>query len=327
MDSYNYPKFSIITPQYNSFDLMNNYFDSLLNQTIKNFEVIIVDDCSNDGSWEKLIEYKKNTPLNITILQSKKNCGPGNARNIGLDNAQGEWITFVDNDDWVVDDFLEKIVDVIENEGVNCVIYDYYTWLDGKTNIARSMYSNKGGHKTVSECMMTVRNHTIGKVYKRELCKDVRYPNLRRCEDVAYVMQAIAACGSAYYFNEPLYYYRQRPTSLSNNSKMDHADMVKAFSVLEEKYLEDYPLEIKNKSVTDILYGGLLMMCKAGRNNSFIRDYINKYEERYPEWWKCEIINHIGIAKQLFLKCARYRFFIGLKTIAFAHSLMIKKGS
>ncbi len=321
------PKFSIITPQYNSFELMDNYFASMERQTVRDFEIIIVDDCSTDGSYQKLQEYAENSPLDIHLLKTEQNSGPGNARNIGLIHAKGQWVTFVDNDDWVVDIFLEKIEDVIKHEDVNCVIYDYYTWLNGKTGIARSMYINEGGLKTVSKCMIAVRNHTFGKFYKLSKCGSVRFPNIRRCEDVAYVTQAIAACGSAYYFNEPLYYYRQRPTSLSNNSKMDHTDMVKAFSILEEKFLENYPLEMKNKSVTDILYGGLLMMCKSGRNNSFVRDYINKYEEKYPEWWKCEIIDHVGIAKKVFLRCARWRFISGLKTIAFIHSLMIKKGA
>ena len=320
-------RFSIITPQYNSFDLMDRYFESLSNQTIKDFEIIIVDDCSTDGSFQKLQEYVKKSPLDIHLLKAEQNSGPGNARNIGLDHAKGQWVTFVDNDDWVVDDFLEKIENVIEQEDVNCVIYDYYTWLNGKTGIARSMYINECGRKTVSDCMIAARNHTVGKFYKLSECSGVRFPKIRRCEDVAYVTQAIAACGSAYYYNEPLYYYRQRPTSLSNNSKMDHTDMVNAFAILEEKFLKDYPLEMKNKSVTDILYGGLLMMCKSGKSNSFIRKYIKEYEQKYPEWWQCEIINHLGTAKKMFLKCARFHFVVGLKSIAFLHSLMIKKGA
>ena len=64
-------KYTIITPQFNSFDLMDKYFDSLLNQTIKDFEVIIVDDCSTDGSWKKLQEYVKHSPLHIKLLQSE----------------------------------------------------------------------------------------------------------------------------------------------------------------------------------------------------------------------------------------------------------------
>lgn len=102
-------KYSIITPQFNSFELMDKYFDSLLNQTVRDFEVVIVDDCSTDGSWKKLQEYVRQSPLQITLLQAEKNSGPGNARNMGIEAAKGEWITFVDNDDWVARDFLEKI--------------------------------------------------------------------------------------------------------------------------------------------------------------------------------------------------------------------------
>lgn len=320
-------RFSIVTPQFNSFDLMGQYFESLESQTYKDFEVIIVDDCSTDGSYERLNNYIDKTHLNIKLLQTKNNSGPGNARNLGIENASGEWLTFVDNDDWVDITFLEKINNIIEQEKVNSVIYDYYTWLNGKTSISHSMYICIPGIKSVSDCMTAVRNHTIGKFYKLSKCRDVRYPNQRRCEDVAYVMQAIAACGNAYYYNEPLYYYRQRPTSLSNNIKMDHTDMLKAFSVLENKFLKDYPIEMKNKSVTDILYGCLLMMCKSGKSNTSILEYIKEYEKKYPEWWKCEIINYIGTAKKVFLKCARMHFIVGLKTIAFAHSIMIKKGA
>lgn len=306
---------------------MNEYFDSLLKQTVKDFEVVVVDDCSTDGSWEKLQEYAKSSLLNMTLLQAEKNAGPGNARNLGIEAASGEWITFVDNDDWLNNRALEKVETVINGENVNCIIFDYNIWLDGKIGIAKSMYVDAPGKKTVSDCIRYVRNHTHCKVYRRDLCKDVRFPLIRRCEDVAYVSQAIAACGSAYYLNEPLYCYRQRSTSLSNNSKMDEEGMVYAFSILEEKFLKTYPEEMKEKSVTDILYGALLMMCKAGKGNKFILDYIKKYEAKYPEWWKCEIINHIGKSKQAFLKCAKMRFIYGLKAIAFAHSLMIKKGS
>lgn len=321
------PKFTIITPQYNSFNLMDRYFESFENQSFKDFELIIVDDFSTDDSFVKLQEYVQKSQLNITLLQAEKNSGPGNARNIGLDCAQGEWITFVDNDDWVATDFLEKISSIINREGVNCVIYDYYTWLNGETNIARSMYINEGGRKTVSDCMVAARNHTFGKFYKLSECSGVRFPSVRRCEDVAYVTQAIVSCGNAYYYNEPLYYYRQRPTSLSNNSKMDHGDMVKAFAILEDKFLKDYPIEIKNKSVTDILYGGLLMMCKSGKSKKEILEYINRYEKKYPEWWECEIIKYLGTAKGVFLKCAKWHFVWGLKAIALAHSVRIKKGA
>ena len=318
------PKYSIITPHFNSFELMGQFFDSMEKQTYKDFELIIIDDCSTDGSYHKLEDRVHNSKVNIKLLQTSQNSGPGKARNIGIDKASGEWITFVDNDDWVDDVFLETINKVIEDNKVNCVIFDYYQWLDGKTTIAHSMYDNKGGVKTVSECIIAVRNHTFAKFYKLSECKQVRFPDVRRCEDIAYVTQAIVACGKVFYYNCPLYYYRQRPTSLSNNSKMDHTDMMKAFAVLEQKFLKDYPLEITNKSVADFLYGGILMMCKAGKKRSEILAYINDYEIKYPEWRKCEIINYLGIFKKTFLLMVRWRCISGLRLLSNVHTLMIK---
>lgn len=321
------PRFTIITPQYNSFDLMANYFDSLSNQTYKDFEVIIVDDCSVDGSYEKLVEYTKESNLNIRLFQSKYNQGPGNARNIGLDNVKGEWITFIDNDDWVSHDFLEKINNIIEEQNVNAVIYDYYGWLDGKVSINHSMYIPSSGLKTASECVISVRNHTFGKFYKFSDCKNLRFPNIRRCEDVAYVSQALVLCRKAYYLMEPLYYYRQRPNSLSNQSKMDETGMLQAFSILEDRLGNEYPDEIKQKSVCDLLYGVLLMMCKARKSNKELLTYIKKYENKYPDWHKSEIINYLGLPKKVFLKCAKLHSVMGIRIITKIHSYLISKGS
>lgn len=319
------PKYSIITPVYNSFHLMNRYFESLNNQTYTNFEVILVDDCSSDDSFEKLKEYSKNTRINIQVYQTDKNAGPGNARNIGMDNANGEWITFIDNDDWVDADLLEKINLIIEKENVNCVIYDYYITSGEDKKIAGSMFCGKTGIIPVSDCMIYARNHTVGKFYKLSDCTEngIRFPHLRRCEDVAFVCRAIDACGSVYYFKEAKYYYYQRKSSLSNNENLDETDMIKAFGILEETLGSKYPVELKEKSITDLFYGVLLMMCKSSKNNKTIRNYINNYCEKYPGWEKCEIINHLGMAKKVFLKAAQYKMIFLLKILTFIHTKLI----
>ena len=88
-----------------------------------------------------------------------------------------------------------------------------------------------------------------GGVIPLSICreKNIQYLELRHCEDVAFVIRAIEACGSAYYLNEPLYYYYQHPTSLSNNTKLDEADMVRAFAILEDELGSKYTNEIKEK--------------------------------------------------------------------------------
>lgn len=319
-------KYSIITPNYNGFSLMNRYFKSLQEQTFKDFEAIIVDDCSTDDSYEKLQQYAESSPFSITILQAEKNTGPGNARNMGIDFAKGEWITFIDNDDWVEPTFLEEIDNVINSNEVNCVIHDYFIKTDKRQYLAASMYNGDMGIVTISNCMSYARNHTIGKFYKLSECKKngIRFPHTRRCEDVAFVCRAIEACGSAYYYHKPLYYYYQRPTSLSNNKQMDESDMITAFTVIEESLGPIYPAEIAEKSVTDLLYGGVLLMCKAMKSKKEIEEYIDWYERKYPNWKSSVIINYLGIGKKTFIKIIGLRFILILKIITWVHSRMVR---
>lgn len=321
-------EYTIITPMYNSFGMMGRYFNSLRKQTYKNFEVIIVDDCSTDGSYEKALEYANRSELNIKVFRSGKNSGPGNARNIGMDEARGEWITFVDSDDWVSINLLEKINAVIKKEDVNCIIYDCYI-ADGKSKrILRSMYNNEGGKILLGKCIANVRNHSVGKVYRLKKCNEakIRYPELNRCEDVAFVCRAIDACGSVYYLKEPMYYYFQRAESLSNNSNLDEADMVKAFSILEESLGEKYPGELKEKSVPDLFYGVLLMMCKAGKSSEEIVTYIDEYEKKYPKWFECESFKNLGKTKEAFLMAAKLKMPLVMRLMAAVHSKLVKGG-
>lgn len=317
-------KYSIVTPNYNGFALMSNYFNSLTNQTYKDFEVIIVDDCSSDDSYAQLQDYASKSSLDIKLYQSGKNTGPGNARNIGMEHATGEYITFVDNDDWVEKNWLEIIDRVFdENPEIHCVIYDYYIKTNDSQSVAHSMYKGETGVRSLSECMIYARNHTIGKFYKLTDCTGIRFPLLRRCEDVAFVCRAIEACKTVYYLKKPLYYYYQRSTSLSNNKKMDESDMIKAFAILEDTLSKKYTVEMKEKSVSDLLYGVLLMMCKTGKSSKEIKDYIDRYEKQYPKWWKCDIVNHLGRAKKVFLIAAKGRQIMFLKILAWIHGRVI----
>lgn len=318
------PKFSIITANYNGYHLMTNYFKSLESQTFKDFEVIIIDDCSSDNSFNLLNEYAISSKINIRVLKSDVNKGPGNARNIGIKNATGLYITFIDNDDWIKKTCLEEINKIIDEQGVNCVIYDYFIKTDNSETISNSMYYGENGIISLSDSLISTRNHTFGKFYKLSECKNIFFPDtLRRCEDVAYVCRSIDACKTVYYYKYPLYYYYQRTTSLSNNKKLDQSDMVKAFAILEKELSPKYSIEISEKSVTDLFYGGLLMMCKSGKSNKEIKKYIDDYLAKYPEWNKSRILQNIGKNKVIFLQFAAKRMVFPIKVLAFIHSLLV----
>lgn len=318
-------KYTIITPMYNSFDLMNNYFLSLENQTYKNFEVIVIDDCSTDDSYKKICNYAKKSNLKLKILKSDINNGPGNARNIGMIEAKGEWITFIDNDDWISCNMLEIIDNIIENNDVNCIVYDYYIQTNEKTRVARSMYKGYNGIMKISDCISNIRNHAIGKIYKTSILRDnkIYYPKLKRCEDVAFVCRAVEACEVVYYLTQPLYYYCQRSTSLSNNIQLDEQDMITAFGIIEESLGEKYPKELAEKSVFDLLYGVLLIMCKCNKKNIEIKEYIGEYESKYPNWINYESTKNLNIAKKVFLISAKLKLIYFMKILTRMHGKII----
>lgn len=316
------PKYTIITPMYNSFKFMKNYLDSFEKQTFRNFEIIIIDDCSTDGSYEKMCEYQKKSLLKIKILRTSRNGGPGIARNSGINSATGKWITFVDNDDWVDVKLLEKINRVIEKNDINCVIYNYYITDGIKNTITKSMYKGKEGIINVSECIKYLRNHSVCKFYKKEILvkNNIYYPTIKKCEDVGFVDIAVEACKKIYYFDEALYYYYQRTNSLSNTKNLNEKYMIEAFEILEKKLNDNYKEELKEKSVTDLLYGVVLMMCKSKKENKKIKEYISDYTDKYPNWYKCEIINYVGKAKKIFLIAIRYKLITVLKIMTWIHS-------
>lgn len=320
-------KFSVVTPVYNSFYLMKNFFYSLEKQNYKNFEVIIVDDCSEDDSYIKLLEYQKKAKINLKIFKTEENLGPGNARNIGIKEAVGEWITFIDNDDWVVEDFFYQINELIVNKNPNCIIYDYFIkQKNRKEKASNTVFNSCEGFITREYALENVKNHTVGKFYKLKTIRDchITFPEIRRCEDVTFTTLALSEADKIYYYNKPLYYYYQRANSLSNKSHMSEKEMVIAFSILQDKLGAKYPKELKEKSVRDLLYGGVLMMCKAKKSNAYILDYIKKYEEKYPDWFECKMVKKIGKPKYIFLLLVKYKVILGLKFLAYVHSKLLQ---
>lgn len=329
-------KFSIITACYNSWKYMRKYFESLEKQVYKDFEVILIDDCSTDETYERILDYKYNSNIKITIIRNKTNQGPGNSRNRGIKIAKGEWITFIDSDDSVDIQLLKKVNEIVESNDraavpINCIVYDYQIVKDNNTTKASSIYGDyRGGIVKLNDAIALVRNHSIGKFYltNRIKEKNVLYPELRRNEDVGFVCRAIDACcsdgekeiGNVYYLKEALYNYVQRSDSLSNNKNLDISDMLCAFNILEKTIGKKYPCELCDKSIPDLLYGCVLMLCKSEKKTREIISYIDSYEQKYPHWFDSKMINRMGKSKKMFLFFIRHRMIFALNVMTKVHS-------
>ena len=175
-----------------------------------------------------------------------------------------------------------------------------------------------------------MRNHVVGKFYRIERVKKISFPELKRCEDVAFVCRAIDACcmdgdkeiGCIYYLKDALYNYEQRTGSLSNDRSLDATDMVNAHQIIREHLGEKYPEEICSKAIPDLLYGGVLMMCKARKSRSEVMKYISDFEVQYPHWYENRIVKELGKAKLVFLMCIKHRYISMLKILTAIHTRM-----
>lgn len=123
------PFFSLIIPCYNVIQFINQGLETLVNQTFKDFEIIFIDDCSTDDTYNFIANYKDKSSLDITLIKNERNCGPGQSRNNGINIANGQYITFMDSDDWLEHTFFEEMYNcIIKNnaEMVQCDFYRYY---------------------------------------------------------------------------------------------------------------------------------------------------------------------------------------------------------
>lgn len=207
------PLISIITPSYNSKRFVANTIDSIRKQTYQNYELIIIDDCSKDGSLDYIKKYVENDSK-IRIFQLEKNSGAAVARNFGIHQAQGKYLAFLDSDDTWHPQKLEKQVKFMENKG--CIFsYTNYKMMDELGNdLNRDVLCPKSlNYKQL------LRNTTIGcltVMLNIEKLGKVQMPNLQP-EDTALWLKILKGGFDAYCLPEILASYRIVGNSASSN--------------------------------------------------------------------------------------------------------------
>jgi len=191
------PQVSIIVPIYNGAKHINNCVEMILNQTFKDFELIIVNDGSTDNSFEMCNEFAK-TDKRIKLI-SIKNGGTWAARNRGIDVSLGKYIIFFDCDDWYEENLLKEMYDCICNNNVDLVISgqtNVFVDKNGKTLRRTTVLPNKYFFKTKDEILsnyILLRKEEIGdtlwnKIYKSEIIKkyNLKFENYKRGEDTVF---------------------------------------------------------------------------------------------------------------------------------------------
>lgn len=217
-------KVSIIVPVYNNVKTLNRCIDSIINQSLKEIEVILVDDGSTDSSGAICDQYKLKDERIVVI--HKSNGGPNSARNAGLKIVKGQYIGFVDSDDYISLNMYEKLYNSAEENNTEVVICDMVEFNDEKklNRIECSLSSNELiGQDEILDLMSSINESRIlwfaqRYLYKASFIKNNNFvfaESLKIGEETVLNLLVLMNCNSIFYLKEELYYYYSNPNGIT----------------------------------------------------------------------------------------------------------------
>ena len=220
-------KLSVIMPVYKAEEYIYKAVDSILNQTYANLEVILVDDGSPDNCGKICDEYAEKDSR-VKVIH-KKNGGQADARNFGIEAASGEFIGFVDSDDYIEPYMYQEMIDYMQQNSLDIVCGDTKQIKGKKIKFKPRHKENLIWNKNEAICENlsgSLDNAVTNKIYKRKVIGDIRFPKGRVYEDVATVYKFIYNADRVGYLAKGYYYYIKRKgstisTSFNSKSRYD----------------------------------------------------------------------------------------------------------
>ncbi len=218
-------KLSIIIPVYNAEKYLRECLDSVLSQTVEDYELILINDGSTDASQAIIDEYVASVSQRI-ITRTVDNGGQGRARNIGIELAKGDYLGFVDSDDWIEPGMYEKLISAAERENADVVVCNILNrYSDGREEYPKLWDDRRPQAAAGSACNKLFRRDTVG---------NVRFPEGLWYEDFAFSAKIICGAKKIVHVAEPLYIYRiGHESTMNNENARKNLDIIPVMDSLE----------------------------------------------------------------------------------------------
>ena len=299
-------KVSIIVPIYNVEKYLPKCLDSLVNQTLDDIEIILVNDGSTDNSGIIAKQYYENHKNKIKYLE-KENGGLSDARNFGIPYATGEYIAFLDSDDYIEIDSYKQMYEKAKEEDADYIECDFIWEYPNKQIIDKRLsYNNK------QEMLTNVRVVAWNKLIKREIIikNNLKFPKGLRYEDIEFTYKLIPLLNKVSYIDNPFIHYVQRNNSIANVQNEKTADIFAILENVEKYYIEknlynEYKDQLEYNYARYLLCSSLKRICKV-ENKEKRKDLINKtwneLNTKYPNWHKNKILKTVNSGKNLYIK-------------------------
>lgn len=235
---------SVIIPVYNAEKYLNKCINSILLQTYKNIEILLVNDGSTDNSQEVCEEFR-NKDRRVKVIY-KENGGASDARNVGIKNSNGKYITFVDSDDTVEENYIEYLYNLLENYSTNMSIAAYSVISNEKSiNIGKGYKEELLDVKECLDRLLCEKGFTVSpcsKLYDKSLFDDIEYPKGKLFEDNETTYRLIMKCHKIAYGNKSIYnYYKRENSAMTSEFNMKKMDLIELSDKMCDNIESKYP--------------------------------------------------------------------------------------
>lgn len=303
------PLISIIVPVYNAESTLNSCVDSIVHQKFTDWELLLVDDGSSDYSGRICDEYAaKDSRIKVF---HKENGGVSSARNIGIDNALGKWITFIDSDDKIFDD----IFPLLKQSKGDLVVFNFVITQNGK-ELPQYLFKESMLYREAQMKLVLGQHiHSLifrvpwGKFYRRDLIGSLRFDtNIRIGEDTLFVLRYLNKCSSILLKQEIYYYWEELNTDYSVKYALKVND---ALYIIDNIYHAYRDLNIKSKAFLQFIFWFFRLICE--------KDFLGKEYIWFGNDSVISIWNKIKIdfsfKENILIYCKRYKIFCFLLRI------------
>ena len=300
-------KISVIVPVYNVKKYLNRCIESILNQSYTNIEVIIVDDGSTDGS-ENICDDFILKDSRVKVFH-KKNGGLSDARNFGMKHATGNYISFIDSDDYIFKDLLKYQLDIIKKYNADICICDPVHVFNEKVTFEQPSFFKIYNSENAIEEMLYQTSFLVsawGKLYSKRVLKDIEFPVNKLFEDSAVMYKIFEKADFIVYSNAKYYAYVHRSESITTQkfSKRDF-DIIPIVNEIASHY---YDTHLQNAAISYKTAACLRILLNTSQefNSDLILIKCDKYLRKH---WKQVLFNKkvrrkekIGVFLYIFCK-------------------------
>lgn len=300
---------SIIVPVYNVEKYLDKCLNSLVKQTMKDYEIIIVNDGTKDNSQAIIDRYKKAYP-DLIKAYIKENGGLSDARNFGLKYATGKYLAFIDSDDYAECDYYQNIYNLAKEDDLDLVVSDLeYVWENGEKLPMLKPGLNVDANKDISKALFLSPLFSWNKLYRRKLFTelDLKYPADIWYEDIPVTLKYFANAEKIGYYNHVGIHYLQRNTSILGSSYSPKMyDIFTVFSIVL-KYFKDHNLFLKYRDELEYLYiehflvYGAFRFLRSDHYKELMPKAFEFVKSEFPQYRKNKYIKTFNLKNRLFL--------------------------